>query len=62
LPFAVVDAQAATELRAQMANVDGKQLDMTLWLTLCRGHSPLCAAYVVGLVRHLPAGRMSANV
>jgi len=56
LPFAVVDAQAATELRAQVANVDGKQLDMTFWLTLCRGHSPLCAAYVAGLVRHLPAG------
>jgi len=47
-PFAVVDAQAATELRAQFADVDAKQLDMNFWLTLCRGHSPLCAAYVAG--------------
>jgi hypothetical protein len=51
LPFAVVDAQAATELRAQLADVDGKQLDMNFWLTLCRGHSPLCAAYVARLVQ-----------
>jgi hypothetical protein len=50
-PFAVVDAQAATELRAQLADVDAKQLDMNFWLTLCRGHSPLCAAYVAGLVQ-----------
>ena len=34
-----------------MADVDGKQLDMNFWLTLCRGHSPLCAAYVAGLVQ-----------
>jgi hypothetical protein len=51
LPFAVVDAQAATELRAQLADVDGKQLDMNFWLNLCRGHSPLCAAYFAGLVQ-----------
>jgi hypothetical protein len=50
-PFAVVDAQAATELRAQLADVDAKQLDMNFWLTLCRGHSPLCAAYVAGLAQ-----------
>jgi hypothetical protein len=42
-PFAVVDAQAATELRAQLADVNAKQLDLNFWLTLCRGHSPLCS-------------------
>jgi hypothetical protein len=51
VPFAVVDTQAATELRAQLADVDAKQLDMNFWLTLCRGHSPLCAVYVAGLVQ-----------
>jgi hypothetical protein len=50
-PFAAADAKAAMELREQLADVDAQQPDLNFWRPLCTGSSPLCAAYVAGLVQ-----------
>jgi hypothetical protein len=50
-PFAIADAQAVTELRAQAADIKSRRSDLKYWLPLCKGHSPLCTAYIAGIVQ-----------